>query len=251
MRKLNHLLYWLVVIVVLTIAFGYSTTSYTEAFYFVAMLLPVMVGTSYLFNYYLVPRYLLEKRYVKFGLYAFYTIIISCYFEMLVIVAAFIVLANYQYANMNPITTNVFLLAIVMYAIVFLNAFILLIRRSFTNQAQINSLETEKKKQEKGYLLIRADRKTSKIMHAEIAYVESLADYVKIIKTDTTQIITKEKISAIADRLPDTFYRIHRSFIVNGSAISSFSKENVIVEGDTLPISRTYKKVVEERLNPI
>ena len=167
---------------------------------------------------------------------------------MLVIVAAFVVLANYQYANMNPITTNVFLLAIVMYSIVFLNAFILLIRKSFASQAQIDTLETEKQKQEQGYILIRADRKTSKILYDEIAYVESLADYVKIIKRDETHVITKEKISVIADKLPDTFFRIHRSYIVNGNELTSFNKENVVVNNMTLPISRTYKKLVEQRI---
>jgi DNA-binding LytR/AlgR family response regulator len=167
---------------------------------------------------------------------------------MLVILVAFIVLANYQYENMNPVTTNVFLLAIVMYSIVFLNAFILLIRKSFASQVQINTLKTEKLKQGKGHLLIRADRKTSKVTYEEIAYIESLGDYVKIVKTDDQIITTKEKIGVLSEKLPDSFYRIHRSFIVNGNVITSFSKESITINNESLPISRTYKKTVEQKL---
>ncbi len=248
MRKFNHLLFWIVVVTVLTIVFGYDTNHFSESFYFVSMLLPIIVGTSYFFNYFLVPKYLLSKRYFKFGLYTLYTIIISVYFEMLVIVGALVLLANYQYANMNPATTNVFVLAIVMYFIVFLNGFILLIKKAFISEHQINTLETEKRKQEKGYLLVKADRKTSKIRYDEIAYIESLADYVKIVKSDHQTVITKEKISVIADKLPEAFYRIHRSFIINSQGVTSFSKESIVINGKSLPISRSYKKEVGERL---
>ncbi len=248
MRKFNHLLFWVVVVAVLTIVFGYNTNHFSESFYFVAMLLPVIVGTSYFFNYFLVPKHLLSKHYFKFGLYTLYTIIISVYFEILVIVGALVLLANYQYANMNPATTNVFVLALVMYFIVFLNGFILLIKKSYASEHQINTLEAEKLKIEKGYLLVKIDRKTSKIRHDEIAYIESLADYVKIVKPDNQAMITKEKISVIADKLPISFYRIHRSFIINSQAITSFSKESIIINGKPLPISRSYKKDVGEKL---
>ena len=86
-------------------------------------------------------------------------------------------------------------------------------------------------------------------MYDEITYVESLADYVKIVKSDGDTVITKEKISAIADKLPDLFIRIHRSFIINTAAINSFTKESIVIKDQTFPISRTYKKMVEERLS--
>jgi len=248
MRKFNHLLFWIIVVIVLTAAFGYSSSHYAEAFYFVSMLLPVIVGTSYFFNYYLVPKYLFEKAYFKFVLYVIYTLVISVYLEMLVMVMGLILLANYQYAAMNPVTTNVLLLTIVMYFIVFLNGFISLIKKSFMSQHQIDDLKSNKLKQDTGYLLVRTNRQTSKIRHDDIYYIESLADYVKIVKEDGETIITKEKISAISDKLPDSFIRIHRSFIINTTAITSFTKENIVIKNHVLPISRTYKKSVEERL---
>jgi hypothetical protein len=58
------------------------------------MLLPVAVGTSYSFNYFLVPRYLLKKRYKKFSLYLAYLLIVSTWLEMWVITGSFILLAD-------------------------------------------------------------------------------------------------------------------------------------------------------------
>jgi DNA-binding LytR/AlgR family response regulator len=51
--------------------------------------------------------------------------------------------------------------------------------------------------------------------------------------------------------LPDHFIRIHRSFIVNSTKISSYSREHVRVGEKELPISRTYKKEVVERLSAV
>jgi DNA-binding LytR/AlgR family response regulator len=44
--------------------------------------------------------------------------------------------------------------------------------------------------------------------------------------------------------LPETFLRIHRSFIVNRSRINSFAMDHVMIGEKELPISRSYKKNV-------
>ncbi len=52
-----HVAYWMVVILTLTLVFGLSWGNNLAAFYFVSMLLPIVLGTSYFFNYILVPGY--------------------------------------------------------------------------------------------------------------------------------------------------------------------------------------------------
>ncbi len=111
-----------------------------------------------------------------------------------------------------------------------------------SKQHQIEVIQNEKQKFERGYINIRANRKNVKLFHDQILYVESLADYVKIHVLEEKPIITKEKISGIEERLPDLFLRIHRSFLVNKDLVRSFNKEEVIVGDVSLPISRTYKK---------
>ncbi len=97
-------------------------------------------------------------------------------------------------------------------------------------------------------MLVRVNRKSTKILLDDILYVESLADYVKILTTNNAAIITKEKISALEEKLATPFIRIHRSFIINADKIESFSSDSVIINYTNFPISQTYKKRVKELL---
>lgn len=101
-RLLLHLLFWLAAAVFLVYFFGYFTTDYHYTILFVSLLMPIAVGTTYLINYFLIPRYLLQKRYLRFAWYFAFTIIISVWAEMLVILWALIKLADYKYSNMAP-----------------------------------------------------------------------------------------------------------------------------------------------------
>lgn len=248
-RVRNHILFWFITITILTGIFSKVFESFVLSFYFVAMLLPVVVGTSYFFNFFLVPRYLLKKRYTKFSLYLVYLLIISTWLEMWVVMGSFILLADLNYENLSPAVTNVFLLAVILYFIVFLTAFLLLIKRSFVAEQNTKSLKAEKNKFLKGYITVRSNRKQSKILFEEIRYIESMGDYVKIITDSDSPVTTHERISHIIKELPENFLRIHRSFIVNGQKVDYFSKTEVQINGTTLPISRTYKKRVNRQLS--
>ena len=118
MKRFYHILFWIVITVVLILIFGSSWENYIQSFYFVSMLLPIVVGTSYVFNFFLVPRYLLTGRYFKFGLYLLYTVIVSLYLEMVVLTVSFVYLANFDYSNMGPYASDSLILAIVLYLIV-------------------------------------------------------------------------------------------------------------------------------------
>lgn len=249
MLKLQtHIIFWFAVTLLLTGIFGNVFKSYILSFYFVAMLLPVAVGTSYFFNYYLVPKFLLKHRYIRFTLYFVYLLIISTYLEMWVITGSFVLLADLNYSNLSPVVTNIFVLAIILYFIVFLNAFVLLVKRSFRMQHQSMELEAEKNKMLKGFLTVRSDRKQTNIPFDTIAYIESVGDYIKIVIDNGDPILSYERISNIINKLPEHFLRIHRSFIVNGRMVDLFSKNELNINGTTLPISRTYKKRVNSRL---
>ena len=89
-----HIIYWGLILAFLTLFFGNIWESHILAFYFSSMLLPIVIGTTYFFNLYLVPKYLLKAKYRQFGLYFFYMLVVSLYLEMLVSLLAFVVLAD-------------------------------------------------------------------------------------------------------------------------------------------------------------
>ena len=80
----------------------------------------------------------------------------------------------------------------------------------------------------------------NQIKLSELMYLESLSDYVKIYFNDQS-LTTRETISSFEQSLPETFVRIHRSYIVNLDYITEFSNKSVTIGDEELPISRTYK----------
>ncbi len=106
---------------------------------------------------------------------------------------------------------------------------------------------TENAETEKSFF-VKADRKMIRVVLDEVTYIESLKDYLKI-HTKEGVVITRETISNIEARLPRSkFMRIHRSYIVAIEAISSYTHEYIEVADMMLPISRSYKQEISERL---
>lgn len=244
-----HIVFWIIVLVILTIVFGHSWGSKLSAFYFIMILLPVVMCTSYFLNYFLVPQFLLKKKYFWFGLYFVYLLVISLYLEMLVLIFSFIYLANYDLDKMGPNSYDTLLLAVVLYMIVFFSSFLLMVKQFLENQKLLDALKDESKKMEKPFLELTSNRKLVRIPYENIIYIESLADYIKVHSTINGEILSKEKISVIEEKLPDMFIRIHRSFIVNREKITSFNNSEVELNSVSLSIGRSYKKQALLKLN--
>ncbi|MDH7445938.1 LytR/AlgR family response regulator transcription factor [Aquimarina sp. 2201CG14-23] len=101
------------------------------------------------------------------------------------------------------------------------------------------------------FIFVRSERRMKKIDFAEIIYVESYNDYLKIHCTQET-IVTRETISNIEAKLPvQQFMRTHRSFIISIQKIDSFSNEELVLNNKSIPISRNYKSEVLNRLENI
>jgi signal transduction histidine kinase len=245
-----HIGYWVFVILVLTRTFGVSWGNNSAAFFFVSMLLPIVLGTSYFFNYVLVPKFYLQKKFRKFVLYTLYTAIVSLYLEMIVLLLAFVFMVNMNFQNLAPNATQVSLLAAVLYLLVFVGSFLLMMGQIAEHQKMIIDLQRENEKMKKASLEIVSNRKKVKIPYNDILFIESLSDFIQI-NTETEKIVSKEKISHLAERLPTVFVRVHRSFIVNKEKIKGFSSEEVLFAEVSIPIGRSFKKAVKDTLHDL
>ncbi|PLX06523.1 MAG: hypothetical protein C0598_13570 [Marinilabiliales bacterium] len=243
-----HIIYWMIVIVTLALVFGRSWGNNIAAIFFVSMLLPVVLGTSYFFNYFLVPKYFLKKKYFWFILYSFYTLVISLYLETLVLLFSFIYFANFQIDSIGPNAHATLLMAVVMYLLVFLGSFLLMAQQMKENQKVITELVEEKKKRDIAFLEIVSNRKKVRLPFEEIIYIESLADYI-MVYTEKEQIRSKIKISKINSKLPDLFVRIHRSFIVNREKVTAYQSGELEIGEKVFSIGRSYQKEVREYFN--
>ncbi|MFC5624747.1 LytR/AlgR family response regulator transcription factor [Algoriphagus winogradskyi] len=115
--------------------------------------------------------------------------------------------------------------------------------REAIEKSRANSTE-----EKPNFLFVRQDRKMEKVNFADILYIESFADYIKIHLTDRVSVV-RESLSNFEKKLPENqFIRFHRSFIGNIAAITSYTHEFLEIDGKALTISRSYKEDVLKRL---
>ncbi len=97
-------------------------------------------------------------------------------------------------------------------------------------------------------LFIRSDRSHIKLRVADILYIESMKDYVKV-KTINQDYITYQTLTAISEALPgDKFLRIHRSFTIAIQKVTKIKAGYVEIEGEDIPISRDLRASVVKRI---
>ncbi len=248
MKIHRHFLFWLLVILALTLVFSHSFSSTKVALYFISMLLPIIAGTYYFLDRHLIPAFLLTGKYLKFFLYLFYTVVVSLYLEMAVMLVTFAFFADYNLGRMEPYASDVIVLAVIMYLVVFAGLFISTIVKLRDKDRLVGELEKEIRLQERGFLEIWSQRMKVKIYYDEILYVESLSDYIAFHLENGRTVTSREKISHIEHLLPSTFLRCHRSFIIHTSRVTAFSSEYISLGEINIPVSRSYRKKVKELL---
>lgn len=99
------------------------------------------------------------------------------------------------------------------------------------------------------YLYLKEDREMVKVFLKDILFIESMKDYVKV-KTVEGQIVSYQRIGYLEEKLPDDrFIRVHRSFIIAFSWVSSYTMYGVKVGQKEIPIGRNYKQSALKALN--
>lgn len=115
-------------------------------------------------------------------------------------------------------------------------------------QSEIKINESESEKRNDNFIYIKTDRKTLKIFFEDIIYFESMKDYV-LVHTKNDSVSTKQQIGYFEEILPaGKFIRIHRSFILSISKINAITKTHIEIGNQNLPVSRSYKNLVMEKL---
>jgi DNA-binding LytR/AlgR family response regulator len=78
-----------------------------------------------------------------------------------------------------------------------------------------------------------------------------MSEYLKVwIDNESKPVVTLLSMKRMEERLPDSFMRIHRSYIINLGKIREVNKNRVIMDADTvLPIGDNYKETFLNYLN--
>lgn len=96
-------------------------------------------------------------------------------------------------------------------------------------------------------IFIRQKGKFMKLLLAEILYIEANDNYCTLI-TKSNNYVLKTTLKSLLENLPEFFWRIHRSYVINLHHLNSFDNDEVIVINKALPLGKSFHSLLLEKL---
>lgn len=99
------------------------------------------------------------------------------------------------------------------------------------------------------FIIVKSDKKNHKLKIADILYIESLDDYIKI-HLHQKALVCYLRLNAIEEQINNpALIRVHRSFLVNSVHVTAFTHYQVEIAGKHIPVGRKYKEEAIKRFN--
>ena len=119
------------------------------------------------------------------------------------------------------------------------------------NQRPAPEAESEAVPKDKEYLSVKADYKVSLVRIADIVYLESEGEYVRLHLADGSTITTLFRLKNMETTLPaEQFMRVHRSYIVNLRCIKSYVRGRIFLsDTEYVPIGKMYKEAFQRYID--
>ena len=140
---ISHSIFWIVIYYFYAYFLGYGSSNITYVNLFSAFLMPVTILISYFLIYYLIPNYLLTKRYKYFILYSVYTFIISVYVIILSILYGLIYSEGYKEVDTAPLTKTLPFIVLGVYFVVLIVVSLSLIMHNYNSIVKNESLNSK------------------------------------------------------------------------------------------------------------
>lgn len=154
-----HLAFWTGVWFLFFYFFSYNTEDLEYITWFSSLLVPLTMAVTYFAVYFLIPNYLLKKRYGRFFLFSFYVLVASSYFIVLIIYGSLIFIKKWDASNIPPMMKNFFFILILVYLVAGLVGFVKILNHNFSTdrknrelQNKILTTQLELREQELNYL---------------------------------------------------------------------------------------------------
>ncbi|WP_159476642.1 LytTR family DNA-binding domain-containing protein [Dyadobacter sp. 3J3] len=130
-----------------------------------------------------------------------------------------------------------------------LERFIIAIDRAVERIAPRDMLvESKPEVYQNNHLLIRSDGIINKVNFDQVLFLEASRNYTKVV-TIQELFLSILSLSSIEKLLPnEIFSRVHRSFIVNRSKITSLQGNRIFTGKSEIPVSNNYKRFLFEDL---
>ncbi|NQZ78017.1 MAG: response regulator transcription factor [Ekhidna sp.] len=101
----------------------------------------------------------------------------------------------------------------------------------------------------KDFLNVKDNKVIHKIFYEQILYLQSWGNYIKIFTDDENVRMARMTIKELEDLLPKEYFeRIHKSYIVNVKKVSGLDGNRAIIDGNLIPIGKSYLGTAKKKL---
>ncbi|SNY94793.1 LytR/AlgR family response regulator transcription factor [Flagellimonas pacifica] len=226
-RIATHAIFWVLYYVLFGLIWV-GDKGYLASFYLEFVLLPIRILAVYVTIYFLLPRFLLKRKFLNFFIGYGLTLLLGGILQR-VFIHLF-----YEELLLNDSSSGLFSVMMLVRAIVLINTTVLLILG--VKLFQLWVMENEKNEGlENEILEIRSNRKTHRVPTENILFVEGLGNYVTYHLVDKSKITSYGSIKGTLQQLPDNFRRVHKSYIVNRAYIKSYDAMTIDVLDNSIP----------------
>ncbi|TDF34968.1 LytTR family transcriptional regulator [Alteromonadaceae bacterium M269] len=237
-RYVTHGVFWFVYYVVFSLIWAKPDQSLFASFYLEFILLPARILAAYGVMYLLIPKYLLVKRFKAFLANYALVLVLAASIQSIVIVFFYDGLLAPVHPYGFSLSSWIKSLMLINSTVIFLSMLTILraylaLKESIGEQTSADNSSEEK-------IEIVADRRTYLISVADILYVQGMGNYVEVFLKDNRKLTTYSSLKAFHERLPDSFSRVHKSYVVNTHYIESYNANDIIVAGAEVPRGREF-----------
>lgn len=88
-----------------------------------------------------------------------------------------------------------------------------------------------------------------KVNYEDIVYIKSDHVYIELYTNNGEKHLIRESLSNFLERLPNDFYRTHRSYVVNLNYLEAINSVEVQLSRASVPISKTYRDNLLNMIN--
>ncbi len=248
-RPFSHVAFWLVYYLAFSFIWIKTDTGLYASFYLEFILLPPRMMAVYAMVYWLLPNFLLQKKFQQFILsYAALLIVSGCLLRIFdhYFYQQLLLNKNGSLLDFPGLIRNIVL---VNSTIIFVTA-LKVLQLYFIERERVARLCTKVDNSVKvndPVLILKSNRRIHHVKASQILYIESMGNYVSYFLLNDEKIVVYCSLKASLTALPEHFIRLQRSYVINTQHIQSYSHENVVISGNTLPRG---PDVLDQQLQP-
>ena len=207
---------------------------YKASFFLEFVLLPIRILTVYCCILFLIPKYLLQKKFIAFVLYYIFLLLFASIAQRLFMFFFIEDFDQFVFSKIFDIPAMIRSSVLINTTIIFVSSvyILLLYFREKENNEQIPGKMIE----------LKSNRRTHRIAIHDIVYIEGLGNYVNYHLQDHSKITVYQSLKKCLEQLEDDkFARIQKSFIINTNHLRSYDNDTVEMNnGASLPVGAKF-----------